>query len=256
LTATFPVHDMLYRGIMISSDALPWHFFPTLAAIQLTEVVLPLALAGLGVLAWRLAHRRLAWDEGLVLVLWIAAPLFGLVVLGFGIYGNIRQLLFILPPLFVFAGLAMDAILGALPRAWERGVVAALLLVPGIAGIVRMHPYEHAYFNRYAGGVDGAWGEYQPSHWCTSLREAAEFLNQAAPAGALILVDGPVEGVRAFARSDLVVEGIWSQLPDPTFVVSCTRTPDEVQDFPGMVKLFQVARGQAVYAEGFGTEPP
>ena len=249
LTASFPAHDMLYRGVMISSDVLPWHFFPTLAAIQLTEPVLPLILVGLGVLSWRLAHRRLAWDEALILVVWLGAPLFGLVFLGFGIYGNIRQLLFVLPPLFVLAGLAMDAILGALPKVWLRGVVAAILLIPGIAGIVRMHPYEHAYFNRYAGGVDGAWGEYQPSHWCTSLREAAEYLNQAAPVGALVLVDGPVEGVRSFARSDLVVEGIWTALPDPAYVVSCTRTPDEMLGLAGMTRVLQIGRGRAVYAE-------
>lgn len=249
LTATFPAHDMLYRGVMISSDALPWHFFPTLAAIQLTEPVLPLFLAGLGVLVWRLWRKRLAWDEGLVLGLWIAVPLFGLLVLGFGIYGNIRQLLFILPPLFVITGLGLDAILGALPSTWLRAVAAVVVLLPGIVGIVRMHPYEHAYFNQYAGGVDGAWGAYQPSHWCTSLREAADFLNRTAPEGALVLVDGPVDGVRSFARPDLVVDGVWSGLPDAAFVVSCTRTPDEMQNVPGMTMVFQVGRGQAVYAE-------
>ena len=249
LTATFPAHDMLYRGARISSDALPWHFFPTLAAIQLTEPVLPLVLVGVAVLLWRLRRKRLPWDEAMVLGLWFGAPLFGLLFLGFGIYGNIRQLLFVLPPLFVIAGLGLEVVLGALPSAWLRATIAAIVLLPGVLGIIRMHPYEHAYFNLYAGGVDGAWGEYQPSHWCTSLREAAGYVNRAAPEGALVLVDGPVEGVRSFARADLVVEGVWSGLPDPAFVVACTRTPEEMQDLPGMTRVFQVGRGQAVYAQ-------
>jgi hypothetical protein len=256
LTATFPAHDMLYRGAMVSSDALPWHFFPTLAAIQLTEPVSVLVLVGLGVLVARLARRRLPWDEALLLGLWIGVPLAGLLFLGFGIYGNIRQLLFVLPPLFVIAGFALDAVFGAVRVTWVRGAVAAIVLLPGIVGILRMHPYEQAYFNGLVGGVDGAWGEYQPSHWCTSLREAAGYVNQVAPAGALVLVDGPVEGVRAFARPDLLVEGVWSGLPDPAFLVSCTRTPDEMQAVPGMNRVFQVGRGQAVYAEVLQANEP
>jgi hypothetical protein len=249
LTATFPPHDMLYRGAMVSSDALPWHFFPTLGAIQLTEPVSLLVLVGLGVLVARLARRRFPWDEALLLGVWIGVPLAGLLFLGFGIYGNIRQLLFVLPPLFVIAGIALDAIFGAVRVRWARGITAAVVLLPGVVGIVRMHPYEHAYFNELVGGVDGAWGEYQPSHWCTSLREAAGYVNQVAPAGALVLVDGPVEGVRAFARQDLMIEGVWSELPDPAFLIACTRTPEELQELPGMRTVYQVGRGQAVYAE-------
>ena len=249
LTATFPAHDMLYRGAVISSDALPWHFFPTLAAIQLTEPVSLLVMVGLGVLVARLARRRIPWDEALLLGLWIGVPLVGLLFLGFGIYGNIRQLLFVLPPLFVIAGFALDAIFGVVRGRWVRGVVAAVVLLPGFVGILRMHPYEHAYFNELVGGVNGAWGEFQPSHWCTSLREAAGYVNQVAPEGALILIDGPVEGVRSFARPDLLVEGVWSGLSDPAFLISCTRTPDELQGLPGMTRVYQVGRGQAVYAE-------
>jgi hypothetical protein len=143
----------------------------------------------------------------------------------------------------------LDAIFGAVRRRWVRGVVAAVVLLPGVVGILRMHPYEHAYFNELVGGVDGAWGEFQPSHWCTSLREAAGYVNQVAPEGALILIDGPVEGVRSFARPDLLVEGVWSGLSDPAFLISCTRTPDELQGLPGMTRVYQVGRGQAVYAE-------
>jgi hypothetical protein len=251
LTATFPAHDMLYRGAMISSDALPWHFFPTLASIQLTEPVMPLVLLGLGVLLYGIRRGKLPWMDSLILCLWFGVPLFGLVVLGFGIYGNIRQLLFVLPPLFVLAGLTLDVIVRAVPVAWVRWAVAAILLLPGIVGIASMHPYEHAYFNLYAGGADGAWGEYQPSHWCTSMREATEYVNHNAPRHSLVLVDGPVEGVRAIAREDLVVEGVWSGIPDPDFLLVCTRTPDEMQSQEGMAEVYQVHRGQSVYAQVF-----
>ncbi|MCJ7513096.1 MAG: hypothetical protein MUO23_09020, partial [Anaerolineales bacterium] len=251
LTGTFPAHDMLYRGVTISSDALPWHFFPTLAGIQLTEPVFPLVVLGVGALLWRLRKRSLPWREALVIGLWFLVPMFGLLFMGFGIYGNIRQLLFVLPPLFLLAGLGLQVVLQALPWVWARRALAALVILPGVVGIVRMHPYEHAYFNLYAGGVDGAWGQYQPSHWCTSLREAGEYVNAAAAPGAVVLVDGPVEGVRAFARPDLVVEGVWTGLADPAFIVTCTRTPDEMQAIAGMHKVYEVRRGAAVYAEIF-----
>jgi hypothetical protein len=46
-----------------------------------------------------------------------------------------------------------------------------------------------------------------------------------------------------------VIEGVWSGLPDPAFLIACTRTPEELQELPGMRTVYQVGRGQAVYAE-------
>ncbi len=255
LTTSFPAHSMLYRGATVSSESLPWHFFPTLAGVQLTEPIALLFAVGLAAMIRLLWRRRLRWADAAVVSLWILVPLFGLLGLGIGIYGNIRQLLFVLPAIFLVVGLGVGVLMNAVRKAWIQALLFAALIAPGVVGILQLHPYEHAYFNAYAGGVDGAWGRYQPSHWCTSLREAGAFVNAAAEPGAVVLVDGPVEGVRSFARKDLVVAAIWTALADPSFIVSCTRTPEEMQIIPGMEKVYEVRQGTAVYAEVFQASP-
>ena len=44
--------------------------------------------------------------------------------------------------------------------------------------MVRLHPYQYAYFNRIAGGVRGADGRYMLDYWGLSFKQAAQ---EAAP---------------------------------------------------------------------------
>jgi hypothetical protein len=61
-----------------------------------------------------------------------------------------------------------------------------VLLLAGIAlpviDMVRLHPYQHAYFNRPAGGVAGAHGRYMLDYWGLSFKQAGEALRRVLAA--------------------------------------------------------------------------
>ena len=68
--------------------------------------------------------------------------------------------------------------------------MALLLLVPGVVGIARLHPYEYVYYNELVGGLQGAEGRFELDYWATGFREAMETINDVAPAKATVAVAG------------------------------------------------------------------
>jgi hypothetical protein len=169
-------------------------------------------------------------------------------------YNNIRQLHFVLVPMFLLAGIGLDGLMAAVTRRWAQGLLLALVLLPGIAGIVRLHPYEYTYFNALAGGTAGAEGKYGLDYWCTSYREAMAYVNEVAAPGDQVMVMGPLRPAMAFARSDLDVlrnEGD-RQVRGVDYLVTCYRWLG--QDWGEAARLEQVhtvGRDSAVFAEIF-----
>jgi hypothetical protein len=141
----------------------------------------------------------------LVFFLWTAIPYGGSILTGAEVYDNSRQFLFALPPLFLAAALAFDALFSRIHRSVIRVVIAGLAILPGVIGIVRLQPYEYIYYNQLVGGVSGAFRQYELDYWATSYRAAMEGLNRIAPAGATVEVVGPWLSAATFARPDLVV---------------------------------------------------
>jgi len=89
----------------------------------------------------------------------------------------VRHFLELFPPLAALAGAALLKL--------ERRVAlaaAAIAIVPGVAGIVHMHPFEDAYWNLFIGGVRGARNLPQSGeYWATSYRQGIDWLNEHAP---------------------------------------------------------------------------
>ena len=249
LAGDFPAHKVLFRGELISSRSLPWEYFPRLAGLELTEPAIVLFLVGgwLCVKRWAMTPQ---YRPGLALLgLWIFVPLANLMFFGMSVYGNIRHLLFLLPALFVVAAFGLHAALQLLRRRFYPYLLAALVLLPGIVGIVKLHPYEYIYFNSLAGGVDGAYQQYDLDRWCTSYKEATEALNRIAERGASVLVYWPVQNAMPYMRKDLKVVTTTSRLGEAEFVLVCTRQLGEDVQPDGYHRVFAVRRGEAVLAE-------
>lgn len=212
------VHEVLFRRQMLDSITLPRVFLPWMLATQLTLPALGLCLVSLPAALW-LARRSdgsrvFVW----ILAAWFLLPLAAVVAFQPALYNNFRHLLFILPPLFVLGAFGLDRLLEAAGRpGWLLPALAAVLLIPGLAGIVRLHPYEYIYYNELVGGVRGAYGAYELDYWCTSYREAARAVNAIAPAGSTIAVWGPVSAASPFLRPDLTSQHLLSsQVQTPT----------------------------------------
>jgi hypothetical protein len=247
LAANFPPHQTYYRGRWLRSSKYPWFYFPNLAGIQLTEPAVVLGVVGLGIAAWKLIRRDPKWWLIVLLGIWAGVPLFALVVFKMTIYGNITHLLFILPPFFLMAGLVLEALAERLRRTWIMAVLLVAAILPGVWGIIWLHPYEYIYINSFAGGVSKADGFYELDRACISLREGIEYVDRVAAPGATVMLPPQVVQVVPYARPDLRLIDNRVSFDEADYVVDCSWThglpPWPSQDFHA---VYKVMRGTAV----------
>jgi hypothetical protein len=203
--AQFPFQSpIMFAGKLYPADQLPASYFPVILGIQLTESAIPLIVAGLvlSVVAFTRGENR---GSLLLLAAWFIVPTAVIVGSRRPIYDNARQLFFVLPPLFIASGLALDKLFQFLRRPVLQGAVLLALALPGVLLGVRLHPYEYVYYNILVGGTGGAFEGYEMDYWGTSLDEIGRHLNATAPPEAKILVFGPSDILAGELRPGLQV---------------------------------------------------
>jgi hypothetical protein len=157
---------------------------------------------------------------------WIVVVLARLHLPGTVNFDGVRHFLELFPALAILGGVAASRLARWLrgearseagtagaappPRAAAAAVVLALLLAPGAVAVLRVHPFELAYWNGLAGGLDGARAKklaQAGDYWATSYRTGLEWLNAHAPAASALAVPLAQHAVRLVAplrlRSDL-----------------------------------------------------
>jgi hypothetical protein len=173
---------VLFRAEVFRANELPARYFPQMLALTLTEPLLPLAALGALRMTVKIFKKEQDWRAPLVLLLWFG-PLAAYNILTVpSMYDGIRHFLFILPPLFILAGMGMDAIrsqasriVSGVRRFTFHALLAVLLLLPGIAGILRLHPYQYTYYNSLAGPT---YRVYENDYWLTCYKEAVEWVRE------------------------------------------------------------------------------
>jgi len=116
--------------------------------------------------------------------------------------------------------------------------------------MITLHPYQYVYYNRLAGGLQGAFRRYEMDYWATSYREAIEFLNNAAPKRSKVIVWGPDQVVRKFARKDLAIKEYVPEKPggneNADYAIISTRYNKDLYLFPEGKTILEIGRGGAV----------
>jgi len=194
--------SILYWGNLYKANTLPRSYFPTLLALQLTEPMLVLLVAGLAACAWLWIKKQQREPAGLFLA-WSLAPALLVIGMRTPIYDNGRQLYFVLPPLFLLAGLALDRLFAWVRQPAAKAVILLLAALPGVLLSVVLHPYEYTYYNALVGGTGGAFRKFETDYWGTSYKAMSEYLNETAPRGARVLVYGPQQIVEHYVRQDI-----------------------------------------------------
>jgi hypothetical protein len=146
----------------------------------------PIGLAG--VIA--AARRRPALNEAFgwaLLVAWVVGPAILPMLRRTTLYDTSRHLLFLVPPLCIFAAVAWDR----LASRFRVPVTVALALgvVASAWHCVRLHPYPSLYFNELVGGIAGAQGRFDVAHYSETYREGFRWLRDNHP-GARVHVVG------------------------------------------------------------------
>jgi hypothetical protein len=193
---------VLFEGKIMAARDLPARYLPEMLSIQFTEPSIVLFLTGI-VLAIRRLFKRETSVSFILFLLWFVIPVVTIILSGSVVYDGFRQILFLVPPLFLMTGYALDWIFAKIRNLTLRLLILVIIIAPGIYSIITLHPYQYIYFNSIVGGVQGAYGNYELDYWATSYREAAQFLNEKAPKDARVAVFGPVEIVSPYTRPDI-----------------------------------------------------
>ena len=247
--AQFPFSsNILFQGQLYKANELPWTYFPTFLLIQMTEPVWLLFAFGLAVAAFGFYKRRQLGPLPLFLA-WFLVPALVIVVSRSPLYDNGRQLFFLLPPVFIIAGLAFERVFALVANPAVRGTLLLLAALPGILISIRLHPYEYVYYNALVGGTGGAYRQYEMDYWGISFKEITHYLNSNAAPGANVLAFGPEQLVAQYARPDLHV---FIPADEPTavydYVAFLTRANLDERRCKGAVPIYTVDRRGAILA--------
>jgi hypothetical protein len=236
--------QVLFDGVLYQSTDLPRSYLPVLLGIQLTEPVWVLFAAGLAVTIYGAARKQVEGLQLLLLTLiWFVFPAVGFIALRSPLYDNFRQILFILPPVFILAGVIFEKIKSP---AWQVALII-LVVLPGVVDGIRLHPYEYIYYNRFIGGIPGASRRFELDYWGTSYREAATYINEIAPEDANIWVVGPSNLFAVYMRPDLnLYSNFEAERADRyDYVVSFSRFNLDQSAYPDAKVLHVIARDGA-----------
>ena len=176
----------MFDGALVSVPDMPWSYLPTLFALQLPEVLLALAIAG--VIGTFMALPRgdvAARRKTILLMLTLAAifPILVAIVKRPALYNGIRHFIFVIPPMTVLAGLAFARGMNWLKenrRNWQPAAVAVFSfgLLLSLGEMIRLHPYQYTHFNHIAGTVRAADDRYMLDYWGLALKQASDGLRE------------------------------------------------------------------------------
>lgn len=239
--------SVLFNGVEYAATDLPSSYMPALLAIQLTEPVWALCVLGLGVTVYDLIKKPHGSHDLIVLtILWLIIPLATFIIFRPTMFDNFRHSFFILPVVFVLAGVALDQVRKPL----LQSVLIVALALPGVIGIIRLHPYEYTYYNSFAGGMRSAFRKFEMDYWGTSYREIALELNRIAPSKSAIWVEGPTHILETYARPDLRFYSTYEveRADHYDYVVTLSRHQDDLLVYPNAPVIFSVIRDGAALA--------
>jgi hypothetical protein len=191
---------VLFEAQLYPAYELPWTYLPKLLVITLTEPTWLLFALGLAGALW----KKSEWKSLGLMFLWFLIPFLYVVLQRPPLSDNFRHFLFMLPPVFIFGGIGFDRILWAVskiqlavfgnqPLNLERLplrhgfasqgrlfniFLAGILLLPGIWGIVRLHPYQYTYYNSLPSKT---YRVYENDYWLTCYKEAIEWVRENEP---------------------------------------------------------------------------
>ena len=165
-------------------------------------------------------------------------------------YDGLRHFLFILPPIFIFTGMAFEFLLDRLTISWLRAGLILVVLAPGIAGLIQLHPYQYTYYNSFVGGTSGVFRQYETDYWLTCYKEAVEKLNQTVSNPVRLYVHREAYIAAYYANKNINVHelrGALDEVKPGDLILVNTRTNEDRKVFKDALIVLQIARGDAIF---------
>jgi hypothetical protein len=198
---------VLFNGAYYTAYDIPISYIPVLLNIQLTEIFIILWYLGFGFFIWQLFRKEVKVDLLLYIGLGFLLPVIGLIAFRSPLYDNFRQLLFLLPAMFLIGAFVLQAISKRIRPNWLRLALILVFALPGLNAIHHLHPYQYIYYNAFVGGVADADCCFETDYWRTSIRELTLKVNEIAEPGERIIFKGAsVMIIDQYFRPDLIAE--------------------------------------------------
>ncbi len=246
--------QVLFNGQLYHADELPRRYLPVLLGLTLTEPALPLFLIGVLVSFWKKikdvrAENWSLFTENFLLLFWFLIPFAYVILRKPPMYDGYRHFLFMLPPIFVFAGFAFEKIFEMVKKRWVMSVITFILLAPGIYNLAQLHPYQYAYYNSFTGGTSGAFRTYETDYWLTCYKDAIEQFDK--PNTQLFVKREPYIAAY-YADENIAIRDYrteFGNIQPGNFVLVNTRANEDIKTFKGAPVVLQIRRGNAVFCE-------
>jgi len=246
---------ILFGGDIHRAGELPLSYLPFMLATTLTEPVVPMFLVGIPLGYW---HLTKSGDESKrdrlvslsLILLWFLTLVAYVFIRKPAMYDGIRHFLFILPPVFVFTGLAFETVFRIIqpwikPSSWLRAGVGFLLILPGLYGIFRLHPYQYTYYNFFIGGTSGAFRSYETDYWLTCYKDAVEELNNRVNTPVNLFVKREAYIAAPYADENIRIRDLREETDGPAsgeYVLINSRLNDDLYTFSNAPSVIEISR--------------
>ncbi|MCQ3938743.1 MAG: hypothetical protein DPW18_17105 [Chloroflexi bacterium] len=241
---------ILFLGETYPAYDLPRRYFPTLFAITFTEPTWLLFAAGLFASFRKYLKQKADIAKLTVILLWFGILLGLLVGLNPPNSDGYRHYLFIIPPVFLFAGFGIHEILKRIRSLPVNAAILAVIFLPAVYNNITLHPYQYAYYNTFAGGTKSAFREYETDYWLTCYREAVLAFNEIAPDGAQLFVRREPYIAAYYASPKIVIRDFRAEQKDMQtgdYYLANSRANEDLKFLRGEPAVVEVARQGAVF---------
>jgi len=241
---------ILFMGKLYPAYELPRRYFPTLLTFTLTEPTWPLFIMGT-IISFKKAILESKDRARLgVIFLWFGFVISALVITNPPNSDGYRHYLFMLPPVFIFAGFAIHEIFIRIQNNGIKALISIALLLPALLANVTLHPYQYTYYNTFAGGTDKAFRQYETDYWLTCYREAMLEFEKEAPQGTQLFVKREPYIAAYYATSNITIRDYRTELKavqSGDYVLINTRTNDDEKILKDAPVFMDVRRGNAIF---------
>lgn len=167
----------IFEGRFDWSDFHPWYYLPKYMGLTISTVIM------LGIVLFFAAFRKnYNENQKIQLALLGFSIIFPVVFVLFkqsNLYGSWRHFLFIYPGIIVFAALGLYATIKKLNKIPARTAFITILVafcIHPLRFMAANHPFYYMYYNELAGGLKGAYSNYETDYYYHTMRTGSEWL--------------------------------------------------------------------------------
>lgn len=177
--SAYPLNvSTLYEGMKIRTTEIPPGYLPRWISIGMPLYILIGFIGALVLLfKWTKTSKHTYY---LLLAFAALFPIVYIIYKKSVVYDGMRHILFVLPLFVILAALFYDYLLQlfAGKKAIQYAVAGVTLVLVALPArfMFANYPNEYVYFNELAGGIKGAYGEYETDYYFNSMKGAFNWL--------------------------------------------------------------------------------